>query len=211
MSRVVVGVWSFGLMLVLAGCAHDDAPEPGAPESGAEPSATTSSTASPRDSTIGEAASLPPTYARDSSLARDPECHFDADCDDEQMCDHGVCMQWWRMKGEVPEVAPEDLYWQVQRGEVQVVDVRTAAEFRLGRIEGAMHVPIQTLPARLDDLPLDKDKPVVAICLTAHRSIAAVRLLSRHGYDVVQLQGGMTAWARSKLPVIRGRDVDVTQ
>lgn len=115
------------------------------------------------------------------------------------------------MKGDVPEVDPETLYWMVQRGEIQVVDVRTLAEYRLGRIDGAVHVPIQTLPDRIAELGLDPEKPVVAICLTAHRSIAAVRVLSRHGYDVVQLEGGMTAWARSKLPVIRGRDVDVTE
>lgn len=207
------------LVLVLAACAHAET----------EVSTNEDSTLGDRasdDHPVGSAASLPPSYARGSAasgpndedpdqradnMSSAPECHFDADCDDGRMCDHGSCMKWWRMKGEVPEVAPEDLYWQVQRGEVQVVDVRTLAEFRLGRIAGAMHVPIQTLPDRVDDLPLDKDKPVVAICLTAHRSIAAVRLLSRHGYDVVQLQGGMTAWARSKLPVIRGRDVDVTE
>lgn len=159
---------------------------------------------------VGSAASLPPTYARTpSDPDAAPECAFDADCKAGDLCDHGQCMAWWRMKGEVPEVSPETLYWQVQRGEVQVLDVRTAAEFGLGRIPGAIHVPIQKLERRLEPggegLPLDPERPVVAICLTAHRSIAAVRLLSRHGYDVVQLQGGMTRWARERLPVVRGR------
>jgi len=189
------------LLVGAAGCGNTD------------PSTRTPSveSAAVDDPALDTTARLPPTYARSTPADAAAECFFDVDCDRERVCDHGQCVRWWRMKGDVPEVDPTTLYWMVQRGEVQVVDVRTLAEYRLGRIDGAVHVPIQTLPDRIAELGLDPEKPVVAICLTAHRSIAAVRVLSRHGYDVVQLEGGMTAWARSKLPVIRGRDVDVTE
>jgi rhodanese-related sulfurtransferase len=43
---------------------------------------------------------------------------------------------------------------------------------------------------------------VVAICLSAHRSPPAVRLLSRAGYDARQLEGGMLAWRAAGLPVV---------
>jgi len=47
----------------------------------------------------------------------------------------------------------------------------------------------------------DKEKPVVAICLTAHRSIPAVRVLKEMGFkDAKQLQGGMTQWWIQKFP-----------
>lgn len=140
--------------------------------------------------------------------ARADACHADADCaarGEDWVCDHGECMKWWRMKGEVPEVTPDELEAMIEAGEVQLLDVRTRAEWRMGRIEGAYSVPIGRLEKHADQLDLDKERPVVAICLTAHRSIAAVRLLSRRGYDIVQLQGGMTAWRKAKKKRISGK------
>lgn len=104
------------------------------------------------------------------------------------------------MRGETPEVPPEELLRRVQRGEVQILDVRTPAEFRGGHIDGAVNVPIGQLEDAADNLSLDPSRPVVAVCLTAHRSIGAVRLLQRKGYDIVQLEGGMRAWRKADLP-----------
>jgi rhodanese-related sulfurtransferase len=44
---------------------------------------------------------------------------------------------------------------------------------------------------------------VVAICLSAHRSPPGVRLLRQAGIDARQLAGGMLAWRRAGLPVVR--------
>jgi hypothetical protein len=52
-------------------------------------------------------------------------------------------------------------------------------------------------------LGLDPSRPVVAICLTAHRSIPAVRLLRNRGFDAAQLAGGMRAW-RARISPKRG-------
>ena len=133
-------------------------------------------------------------------------CSRDQQCADDLVCEESLCINWWRMKGEVPELTPEELARKVDAGEVQILDVRTAPEFRAERIEGAIHVPIGDLAEALPTLQLDRDRPVAAICLTAHRSIAAVRLLSRHGYQVVQLQGGMNAWRRAGLPRVGGSE-----
>lgn len=135
-------------------------------------------------------------------------CEVDAECaarGEDWVCDHGQCMKWWRMRGEVPEVTPDELEAMIEAGDVQILDVRTRAEWRMSRIEGAYSVPIGRLEKHTAHLDLDKDRPVVAICLTAHRSIAAVRLLSREGYDIVQLQGGMTAWRKAKKERISGQ------
>jgi rhodanese-related sulfurtransferase len=45
---------------------------------------------------------------------------------------------------------------------------------------------------------------VVAVCLTAHRSVPAVRLLRERGFEAVQLSGGMMAWRAARLPEARG-------
>ncbi|MBL4683586.1 MAG: rhodanese-like domain-containing protein [Nannocystaceae bacterium] len=109
------------------------------------------------------------------------------------------------MKGETPELTPHEVQVLLDRGDIQILDVRTPAEFKGGHIDGAVSVPIGKLEDAADELPLDPTMPVVAVCLTAHRSIGAVRLLKRKGYDVVQLQGGMRAWRKADLPEKTGK------
>ena len=109
---------------------------------------------------------------------------------------------WWLPFGQVPEVSPVELRQSLlSDSPPQILDVRTGIEWRKSRIPGAVNVPIQELRRRLDALPLDRGQPIVAICLSAHRSIPAVRLLSARGYaDVVKLQGGMLAWWKADYP-----------
>ena len=73
-----------------------------------------------------------------------------------------------------------------------IVDVREDDEWEAGHIEGAYHVPLGELPARLDDLPLDDDMYV--ICRTGGRSNRAVAWLNQNGFDAFDVQGGMGSW-----------------
>jgi rhodanese-related sulfurtransferase len=111
---------------------------------------------------------------------------------------------WWLPFGPVPDIPPTDLAGRLAANPTpQILDVRTALEWRRSRIPGAVSVPITELRRRLPSLALDPARPVVAICLSAHRSVPAVRLLRAHGYpDVTQLAGGMLAWWREELPTV---------
>jgi rhodanese-related sulfurtransferase len=111
---------------------------------------------------------------------------------------------WWWPFGKVPEVSARQLEGRLRdrAARPQLVDVRTLTEWRAGHIAGAIHVPIGELDARLPGLRLDGARPIVAICRSAHRSVPAVRLLHKHGFnEACQLQGGMLAWLREGLPV----------
>jgi rhodanese-related sulfurtransferase len=108
---------------------------------------------------------------------------------------------WWLPFGRVPEIAARRLAMDLDGAPPpQLLDVRTEGEFRRGHLRGALSVPIAGLPSRLPSLALDRARPVVAICLTAHRSIPAVRLLREAGYDAAQLRGGMLAWRAAGYP-----------
>ncbi len=83
-------------------------------------------------------------------------------------------------------------------GEVEVIDVRTEAEFVRGSIEGARHIPLHMLPLVADQLPADK--PVVFICQSGARSSQACAFMASRGYEnVYNLQGGVIGWARAGL------------
>jgi rhodanese-related sulfurtransferase len=114
-------------------------------------------------------------------------------------------LPWWLPFGPVPELLAPALARALGVSRPpQLLDVRTAREFDAGHIEGAISVPVTALAERLPHLGLDPARPVVAICLTAHRSIPAVRLLRGHGLEALQLAGGMLAWRAAGLPERRG-------
>ena len=99
--------------------------------------------------------------------------------------------------GKVDEISAEDLHQLIskQPDDVILIDVRTMMEWRLGHIKNARHISILHFTQEIENLNLEKDKIMVPICLSAHRSIPAVRLLVESGYtNVKQLKGGMLAW-----------------
>ena len=75
-----------------------------------------------------------------------------------------------------------------------LVDVRTADEYSLGAIPGAINIPVDELRNRLSELP--KDKPIVVTCAVGLRGYLAYRILVQHGYkDVKNLSGGYKTWS----------------
>ncbi|MCX7970524.1 MAG: FAD-dependent oxidoreductase [Negativicutes bacterium] len=72
-----------------------------------------------------------------------------------------------------------------------VVDVRTAAEFALGSVEGAVNIPVEELRQRLDDLP--KNRPVALLCDKGKKGYFASRILLQRGFEnVYNVVGGLT-------------------
>lgn len=115
---------------------------------------------------------------------------------------------WWLPFGRVPEIDAQQLHALLQSDHApQILDVRTHMEWRRSRVSGAIHAPITQLNAQIASLNLNKNRPVIAICRSAHRSIPAVRLLRAHGFEAYQLKQGMQAWWRKNLPVISNHTI----
>ncbi len=75
-----------------------------------------------------------------------------------------------------------------------VLDVRTPQEFAGGHIEGAMHIPVDDISKRLNEVPRDGRKLYV-ICAGGGRSAAAATFLSNRGYlNIHNVEGGMSSW-----------------
>jgi rhodanese-related sulfurtransferase len=113
---------------------------------------------------------------------------------------------WWIPFGSVPEISPNELHATLSgNAPPYVLDVRTHREWKASRIEGAVNIPITSFRTDLKNLSLEPARPVIAICLSAHRSIPAVRALRAAGFiNAYQLQGGMLAWWKAELPVVKG-------
>jgi len=72
-----------------------------------------------------------------------------------------------------------------------LVDVRSPGEFENGGIPGAINVPLDDLRSRLADLPT---APLIVHCQVGQRGHTAARLLTQHGFDVHNLDGGYRTW-----------------
>jgi NADPH-dependent 2,4-dienoyl-CoA reductase/sulfur reductase-like enzyme/rhodanese-related sulfurtransferase len=73
-----------------------------------------------------------------------------------------------------------------------LLDVRTDAERKAGFIPGSMHIPLNQLRQRLDELP--RDKELVVSCQSGQRSYFASRLLTQRGFRVRNLTGSYRTW-----------------
>ena len=100
------------------------------------------------------------------------------------------------MDETIPELEPAEA---AARDGVVFLDVREPVEWQAGRIEGAQHIPMQTLPARLD--VLDAGQPIVAVCRSGNRSAHVTAFLRAHGFDAYNLRGGLKAWRAAGLPL----------
>lgn len=81
-----------------------------------------------------------------------------------------------------------------------VVDVRNKSETQINSIAGSQMIPLVDLLESADKLPKDKD--VVILCASGHRSSIAASLLRQRGIQrVTDLTGGMEAWLAAKQPV----------
>jgi rhodanese-related sulfurtransferase len=96
----------------------------------------------------------------------------------------------------IPDPLPEGLV---------VLDVREPLEWQYGHIEGALHIPMAQLPARLDELP---EGQTLVVCAVGGRSARAVVWLNQQGRDSVNLDGGMVEWADAGRPMVSETGAD---
>ncbi|GFR44284.1 hypothetical protein Agub_g5491 [Astrephomene gubernaculifera] len=132
-------------------------------------------------------------------------------------------MRWLWTFGRVPELDPDGILAVSKRimamspsqrcspSAPRIIDVRTRSEYLGGHIAGALHasfLPPWSWPASIQPL-LAATSPasteIYVICLSAHRSIGALKWLQDRGYkNVRQLKGGMQAWRALALPEVTG-------
>ena len=129
--------------------------------------------------TIYDLMELEQAYAPPYSSAKDPVnmAGFVAD----NMLSGKVKVMSWR------ELRATD------RSGVMLVDVRSAEEFAMGSIEGAVNIPLDGSRAEFRNLP--KDRTIVVFCAIGLRGYIAARVLMQLGYEVVNLNGGYRTYA----------------
>ncbi|BAI62057.1 conserved hypothetical protein [Methanocella paludicola SANAE] len=113
--------------------------------------------------------------------------------------------QRWLNAGQDTEflglLVPDALAGMLAEGKVTVLDVRSDAEWRNGRIKEATHIYVGELEKRIAEVP--KGKPVACICSTGLRASLASSILKKAGIkEVYNVLGGITAWKAKDYPLL---------
>ena len=101
------------------------------------------------------------------------------------------------------EISLQDLKARFDRGQRSVLlDVRQDWETKLCRLDNAMHIPIEEIEFRTEEL--NPDDEIVVYCHQGVRSAAVAAYLRERGFaKAVNLAGGLDLWARTVEPTMR--------
>ena len=105
-------------------------------------------------------------------------------------------------------ITPCELDELRKRQPVELIDVRTPAEYREVHIGFARLVPLESLdPKRvMAGRPSTADEPVYVVCRSGSRAKRACELMLGRGItNMVVVEGGTLAWEKAGLPVVRGK------
>jgi rhodanese-related sulfurtransferase len=103
---------------------------------------------------------------------------------------------------EISELEPAEVKQRLDRGEVlAVLDVREPEEVRIAALPGAIHIPMNDIPARLSEL--DRDAQWVVVCHHGIRSAQVAMYLAQMGFRrVANLRGGIEEWSLTVDPAV---------
>jgi rhodanese-related sulfurtransferase len=92
--------------------------------------------------------------------------------------------------------------WRDAKTPYTLLDVREADELEMCKIEGALHIPMGQVPARIAEIP--EGDSLVVMCHHGGRSMRVVNFLRQAGRaNAVNLDGGIDAWAAEIEPAMR--------
>lgn len=97
------------------------------------------------------------------------------------------------------EYSPRQVAEWLQRGQIQLVDVRQPHEREAGRIAGSAHIELAELPSRAEEI--DRQAPVVFYCRSGARSALATEAFRGAGFEAYNMAGGLLEWRAEGLPM----------
>ena len=101
-------------------------------------------------------------------------------------------------------VSPLDATQLINHNNAVIIDVREDKEITDGLIINSIHVPYADLSNQLKKLEKHKQKPVIVSCRSGSRSASACKTLRKNEFaQVYNLRGGIMAWIKDGLPLVK--------
>lgn len=87
------------------------------------------------------------------------------------------------------EISSKAFIEKLQQEPLNIIDIREDFEVQMGMLEGAVHIPMNTIPEHLNEL--DDDETYYIVCAHGVRSEHVTYYLTEQQYKAVNVQGGM--------------------
>lgn len=98
----------------------------------------------------------------------------------------------------ITSVSASEFDKEIKADSVQLLDVRTPQEYADGHIDGAININVQSKDfQKLAEKELSKDSTILVYCRSGRRSLEAAKILTNHGYRVINLKGGIIEWKKN--------------
>jgi rhodanese-related sulfurtransferase len=119
----------------------------------------------------------------------------------------GIMLLWSffgnRFRG-VKEVDSAAALQLINHKNALVLDVREPGEYEAGHVLNSKLIPLGKLKERIGELEKFRDQPIVVVCKSGNRSGTACFILGKQGFNQpYNLAGGMQAWQKVNLPLVR--------
>jgi len=109
-----------------------------------------------------------------------------------------------RLGGAATSVGPADATRMINHDNAIMLDIREDKEHAEGKIINSQHIPLSQLDSSLKRLEKYKQRPIIAYCRSGNRSNSAAAKLRKQGFEkVYNLRGGVIAWQRENLPLVK--------
>ncbi len=106
-----------------------------------------------------------------------------------------------RSRGGKP-LTPAQVVAELNAERAILLDVRDAKEYAGGHIHGALHIPHSKVANQLHELNKHREKTIILACKMGQSAAATGKLLTKQGYTVRRLGGGMMEWGNQGMPVV---------
>jgi len=109
-----------------------------------------------------------------------------------------------RTKGGKPMTCSQ-LVSLMNADQAVLVDVRANADYQAGHVHGAINIPHTKIATRISEIEKHREKIIVLADQMGQHAGGAGKEMTKQGYTVRRLSGGMSEWQQQNMPVVQGK------
>lgn len=115
-----------------------------------------------------------------------------------------MIVEFIRQKQGAQRLSPQMATQMINHQNALVLDIRPSEAFTTGHIVGSISLPLTELEQKLKKIEKFKSQPIVITCAGGLESPRAAAILTKHGFQVSLLAGGIRGWKEAELPLVKG-------
>ncbi len=114
-----------------------------------------------------------------------------------------IIVEFIRAKQGAQRISPALATQMINHQNAVLLDVRSKENFSTGHIVDAVSIPLAELESKYRKLDKFKTRPIIIVCATGLESRQAAAVLTKNGFNIHLLAGGIRGWKEANLPLVK--------